>query len=141
MSFTSDVNKFVEDFNNGVPEIVQGTAIKLFSGIIKSSPVDEGTFRSNWYVALAQPSSQRNENSQLSESAAINRMTSDVIRLNSTTYTFTNNLPYSEVIEFGRFGDGPKTVGGYSKQAPQGVLRVNVKRFERLFEETARDLQ
>ena len=50
-----------------------------------------------------------------------------------------NNLPYAHVIEYGGYpGDGPNTVGGFSKQAPAGVVRVNVARFEAILEEQAR---
>ena len=55
-----------------------------------------------------------------------------------STFTATNNMPQSEVIEFGGYNDGPKTVGGYSKQAPQGVLRVNIMRFNKLLDDEAK---
>jgi hypothetical protein len=53
-------------------------------------------------------------------------------------FTLANNLPYANVIEYGGYqGDGPNTVGGFSKQAPQGVVRVNVLRFQQLIDEEA----
>ena len=53
-------------------------------------------------------------------------------------FTLANNLPYANVIEYGGSpGDGPNTVGGFSKQAPQGVVRVNVLRFQQLIDEEA----
>jgi hypothetical protein len=41
-----------------------------------------------------------------------------------------NNLPYIAVLEYGGYPNPPsdpvhgKTIGGYSKQAPQGMVRV-----------------
>ena len=55
-----------------------------------------------------------------------------------STFTVTNNLPYSEVIEFGGYKDGPNTTGGFSKKAPQGVVRVNIMRFNKLLADEAK---
>jgi hypothetical protein len=43
-------------------------------------------------------------------------------------FFFTNNLPYARVVEFGLYPNPPKkgtgkTVGGFSKLAPQGMVR------------------
>jgi len=143
MSFSVDVSKWVKEAELSFDETVRGTAIKLFSGIIKSSPVDEGTFRNNWFVSGLTPSSEVNpDDNGGSDSGVISEMTRDVLALrNFQAITFTNNLPYSEVIEYGGYPNpaqsGTKTSGGYSKQAPQGVVRVNAVRFQQLINEEA----
>ena len=140
MSFSVDVSKWVEKAELSYDETVRGTAIKLFSAIITSSPVDEGTFRNNWFVSGVNPSTERNPNAVGgSDGSAINALTNDVIALKDfTAITFTNNLPYANVIEFGGFrGSGPNIIGGFSKQAPQGVVRVNSMRFQSLINEEA----
>ena len=67
-------------------------------------------------------------------------------------FTLTNNLIYGPLIEFGGYptpvmlGTYNKSTksyevlsdGGYSKQAPQGVLRTNIKRFNMILEAQAR---
>lgn len=139
MSFSDDVNDFKDNFLEASEETVKGTAIQLFSAIIKSSPVDEGTFRSNWFLTQGQPSQRTDEDLVLSEQNIINGIVQNVMRFEGLApIYFTNNLPYSEVIEYGEFPDGPNTTGGYSRQAPQGVLRVNVLRFKRIFEQQAK---
>ncbi len=144
MTFSVDVSKWVNKAEDSFEETVRGTAIKLFSAIIKSSPVDEGTFRNNWYVSGATPSNEVDPNNDGGgDSGAINKMTYDVAALrNWQTITFTNNLPYAEVIEYGGYPNpaktGIKTINGYSKQAPQGVVRVNSVRFQQLIDEEAR---
>lgn len=145
MSFSKQVNDFAIGFEDATEETIRGTAIALFRGIIVSSPVDEGTFRSNWFVSGAIPSTQKNESRAVSEGSAIQEMTNKVIGLqNWKSITFTNNLPYSEVIEFGGYPTGnirepssKVTFQGFSKQAPKGVLRTNVKRFNALIEREA----
>lgn len=148
MSFAVNVDKWAEKASISFEDAVRGVSIKLFSAIIESSPVDEGTFRNNWYVAGDIPSSEVNPNAKGgSDAGAIAKITTDVLTLpDFTAITFTNNLPYSEVIEYGGYPNPPKsrtgkTVGGYSEQAPQGVVRVNAVRFQNLIEEEARNVR
>jgi hypothetical protein len=130
MSFSVDVSKWIEKATEAPETIVRGTAIKLFSGIIKSSPVDEGTFRANWFVSGESPSTQVNENASGAEAGILARTESDVNALiDWEAITLTNNLPYARRLEF-----------GYSDQAPQGMVRVNAIRFNELIKEEARKL-
>lgn len=141
MTFGVDVSEWVEKAGESFDEVVRGTAIKLFSGIITSSPVDEGTFRNNWFVSGLKPSSEYNlSDVGGSDGSAINGMTNDVLALRSfEAITFTNNLPYANVIEYGGYpSSGPNTIGGFSKQAPQGVVRVNSARFQTLINQEAK---
>jgi len=146
MSFSSEVDDFILDFEEATDRTIRASAIALFGAIIKSSPVDEGTFRSNWYVRANKPSNQVNPNGATSESAAVQIMTQNVLSIqNYKRITLTNNLPYAEVIEFGgyptgniRGSDSKVTYQGYSKQAPQGVVRANVLRFRGIFEQQAK---
>lgn len=138
MSFSSDVDAFVLSFNEGAEDAVRGTTIKLWSAIIKSSPVDEGRFRANWLATFGD-TDKTVDSKDRSGSRATNKATNAVLKQKDfSQFTLTNNLPYGETIEFGRYGDGPETSGGYSKQAPQGVVRVNVKRFNTLLEQEAK---
>ncbi len=139
MGFTDDINKFNRDFEKGADNTVRGSAIALFRSIIFGSPVDTGRFRANWFVSGENASNKRTSRTDKSGSQTINRMASDVENLRDIdVITLTNNLPYSEVIEFGGYPTGPNTTNGFSKQAPKGVVRVNVKRFQRIFEKLAR---
>lgn len=163
MSFALDVSKFVEKAKKNPEKVMRQVSIKLFSAIIKASPVDTGRFRMNWMAAGGLPASGEMPGEDKSGDVAMTRMTNFVT---TSTYweefTLTNNLPYAEVIEFGGYATGfhgpkrpsnlgskfvgplrPKapsrtTTDGYSLQAPQGVVRVNVQRFNKLLEEEAR---
>jgi len=137
MSFSDEVDKFVLDVGKANEKVIRSTAIQLWSAIIKASPVDTGRFRSNWFPSASNPSTAVSSNT-VSESEVIARATRSVLSQNITrAFTLTNNLPYSEVIEFGGYGDGPETSGGFSKQAPSGVVRINVKRFNQLIRKNA----
>ena len=140
MSFSVDVSRWVERAQLNNEEVIRSVALKLFSAVIVGSPVDEGTFRNNWFVSGATPSININElDDGGSNSDIINRTASDIKKLIKwDSITFTNNLPYARVIEFGGFrGAGPNIAGGYSKQAPSGVVRVNATRFQQLINEEA----
>jgi hypothetical protein len=126
MSFSVDVSDWIDKATQAPETVIRGTAIKLFKSIIISSPVDEGTFRANWFVSGATPSNQVNENVGGGYSSdVISRTSRDVEALvNWEAITFTNNLPYARRLEF-----------GYSNQAPQGMVRVNAMRFNELIRE------
>lgn len=139
-SFSLDVRAFVEKTKKNNETVMRQVSLKLFSAIIKASPVDTGRFRMNWQATSgAAPAVGVKNGVDPSGSKAIAQMASVVSR-DPSWYEFTlaNNLPYAPVIEYGGYpGDGPNTVGGFSKQAPQGVVRVNVLRFQQLIDEEA----
>jgi hypothetical protein len=139
MSFTLDVRNFVEKTKKNNETVMRQVSLKLFSAIIKASPVDTGRFRMNWQATYSVPAKSVLAGSDPTGAAAINTM-ADVVLKNPLWFDFVlaNNLPYANVIEYGGYpGDGPNTVGGYSRQAPQGVVRVNVIRFQQLIDEEA----
>lgn len=138
--FALDVAKFAESFEDGVETAIRGTTIKLFSAIIKSTPVDEGRARGNWFTTGQQPSTKRNDSARDKDGNGASSNAERVVMSikDYSTFTLTNNLPYIEKLEFGGYGDGSKTTGGYSKQAPAGMVRVNISRFNKLLTEEAR---
>jgi len=123
-----------------VEKTIKGTSIKLFSAVIKSSPVDTGRFRANWLCAGVTPVPSVVDMTDKTGASATSEM---VGYINSAkgqmVFTLANNLPYAHMLEYGGYpGDGPNTVGGFSKQAPQGFVRVNVARFQAILDEQAR---
>lgn len=143
MSFALDVAAFVAKAKKNPEVVLRQVSFKLFSAIILESPVDTGRFRNNWFASGAIPSTEITKYTGAQGTAAINRA-SKVIFGNRdwSEFTLANNLPYANVIEYGGYpGDGPNTTGGYSKQAPSGVVRANVKRFNTLLAEEAAKLK
>jgi len=137
--FSLDVSAFCEKAKKNPETVMRAVSIKLFSAIIKGSPVDTGRFRKNWQASGSSPASGTIPGTDVSGDKA----SSDAANFITATadwqeLTLTNNLPYSEVLEFGGYpGDGPNTIGGYSKQAPAGMIRVNITRFNTLLNEEA----
>jgi hypothetical protein len=136
--FGKDVAAFAKRAGMSTEKAIKGTAISLFGAVIQSTPVDTGRARANWMIAGATPAGGTSTSTDSSGSSTINEMTAFVAGSKLTEFTLANNLPYASVLEFGGYpGDGPKTAGGFSTQAPQGMVRVNAARFEALLEKEA----
>lgn len=127
MSFALDVSKFVEKAKKNPEKVMRQVSIKLFSAIIKASPVDTGRFRMNWMASGGIPASGITDATDKSGNIAIGNATSFVLKAADwKDFTLTNNLPYAQRLEYGR-----------SQQAPQGFVRVNVGRFQNLIDQEA----
>jgi len=146
MSFSDEVNDFVVKVDQENEQIIKGTVIALYGDIIKASPVDTGRFRANWFLSNYDPSGRVTENTDKGGEATTQKMQTGVLSaIDFSVFTLTNNLPYSEVIEFGKYSTGnirettsKVTFSGFSKQAPKGVVRANTVRFESLLEKQAK---
>ena len=127
MSFALDVSKFVEKAKKNPEKVMRQVSIKLFSAIIKASPVDTGRFRMNWMASGGTPASGVTDATDKSGNAATGNATSFVLKATDwREFTLTNNLPYAQRLEY-----------GWSQQAPQGMVRINVSRFQQLINEEA----
>lgn len=127
MSFALDVSKFVEKAKKNPEKVMRQVSIKLFSAIIKASPVDTGRFRMNWMASGGAPSAGTTDATDKSGNIAIGNATSFVLKAADwREFTLTNNLPYAQRLEY-----------GWSQQAPAGVVRTNVSRFQQLINEEA----
>lgn len=124
LAFDKQIEAFAKKSNISIDRAIRGTSIKLFSAIILASPVDTGRFRANWQASNERPAS-----------GEVNGFADPVNKVATyingapfaNEFTLANNLPYAYRLEF-----------GYSDQAPQGMVRINVARFQRILDEQAR---
>lgn len=138
------IREFAEDSLLTNEQIIRGTMIKLAGFIAEDTPVDEGITRGNWYITSGAPSKQFDEsNAKPNKGAAEFTAEMDAIgdALAKPLY-LTNNAPNIIPLEYGGYKDaqgnpanGPRTQGGYSIDAPSGMVRKNVKRFKRIIAE------
>ena len=130
MSFALDVKAFCEKAKKNPEIVMRQVSMKLFSAIILGSPVDTGRFRNNWFAATGPtPSRETTTYTGKQGTAAINRVSRVIGEsrgMGWTELTLTNNLPYAQRLEY-----------GWSKQAPVGMVRVNIARFQQLINEGA----
>ncbi len=97
--------------------------IKTWGKIIRMTPVDSGRARSNWFIGLSAGSEVSAVNRRRGPQYIDRNLPQDLLTNKVFMY---NNLPYIETLEFGGYGEGPKTAGGFSTQAPQGFVRISL---------------
>lgn len=130
MSFTTSLAKFESSTKDRLNRTKRVVVIKLFSAIIMDTPVLTGRLRGNWQTSIGSPVLATVDRTDLTGAQAIAEVerTAALMKSDDAAY-LTNNLPYVEVIEY----------EGWSKKAPEGMVRRNVERFRRLISEAIRD--
>lgn len=125
--FTLDIQAFVAKAKKNPETVMRSVSLKLFSAIIKASPVDTGRFRGNWQTTGVTPATGLIAGVDPTGNKAVNSAATFITNAQGwDTFTLTNNLPYAERLEY-----------GWSKQAPVGMVRVNIARFQQLINEEA----
>lgn len=125
--FTLDIQAFVAKAKKNPETVMRSVSLKLFSAIIKASPVDTGRFRGNWQTTGVTPATGLIAGVDPTGNKAVNSAATFITNAPGwDTFTLTNNLPYAERLEY-----------GWSKQAPVGFVRVNIARFNSLLAEEA----
>lgn len=123
-----------------IHKVMKVATMELFKSVIMMTPVDTGRARGNWQCTMTRPADGIIDSEQ-SEEATIAKMMEVTLKSSIRNGIFlTNNLPYIQKLEYGGYGDGPKTQGGYSKQAPQGMVRVSLKRIQEDLKEIIQDI-
>ena len=116
-SFTLDMSRFANKSIGEIEQVVRKTAIDLTTSIIKSTPVDTGRARANWFVSFEDAIEDTTDDTNSAKS--LSNATNTLLKGKIGKYIYIqNNLPYIVKLEYGA-----------SKQAPAGILRVNVERF------------
>jgi hypothetical protein len=122
-----DIDRIINKAKENGAAVARKVALELQAKVIEKSPVDTGMLRANWNVSLNLMDTAE-YSSDISGSTAIARGVGELFsfKVGDSIY-ITNNLPYVSKLEFGLYGDGEKTSGGFSKQAPQGFVRITYK--------------
>ncbi len=145
-SFNKTVDEFIEQTGVNVTLAQKKIMFDLLAGVVKRTPVDLGTARGNWQLSIGRPADGVLDR-KLGKQAKTNKEELDKLG-NLPPYQITwltNNLPYIEVLEFGKFvpeNPGPSkdprkgrkgrilVKDGYSVQAAQGMARVTLAEIE-----------
>jgi len=117
MSFSSDIAGFTEKAQKAATAVFRGSALEIFSSIIRRTPVRTGRLRGNWQATLNTMASGDTEGTAQKALSTANRVTGKAEIVDSIY--MVNNLPYADSIE-----------NGHSKQAPAGMVRVTIAEFK-----------
>ena len=101
---------------------IKAAIVGLCGDIISDTPVDTGRLKNNWFSSVGVASTETTEQTADAARARLEAAVSQGYKLDKVFY-FTNNLPYAYRIEF----------EGWSKKAPQGMVRRNIVRWNAYF--------
>lgn len=132
-SFENDLRKFAKKIERTLDETHRGVVIKLFSQVIMLTPVDQGFLRGGWAIGHNTPPGGYTKHKDPAGTKGLGAVRSNPGRAGTISYLI-NGMPYATVAEYGRWGTGPgatikTTRDGYSVQAPYGMVRISVARF------------
>ena len=116
-AFKSAFAKVLAKAGNKAEMVVRSSMLDMVGAVIEPSPVDKGTFKSNWQGGIG----------------SVNYSTSDAAGSDSRSkieavltgwkagqsFWITNSMPYAQRLEY-----------GWSKIAPQGMVRIAVQNFK-----------
>ncbi|EAQ6131924.1 HK97 gp10 family phage protein [Salmonella enterica] len=149
MGFADKIKQFSVDVPEQIAGMEKKITIDLFSGVIRDTPVDTGRLRGNWQCTIGEPASGELDVTDKQGQETINKMvqTVDTARRDFVAY-LTNNLAYAPVAEFGLWKDkdgkpanGPRTISGYSTQAPFGMVGLNVSRINHFIRQAIAEMK
>ena len=104
--------------------------LDAFSEVIMMSPVDTGRFRGNWQPAIGSAPSGTIEATDPSGNMVIAKVSGVVAGMQAGDVIYmANNLPYAQRLE-----------DGWSQQAPAGMVRLTVQRFQPIADAVIRQI-
>lgn len=132
-TFSVPLAQLAEKLKADVNLVVQKTTVQVFSAVVQKTPVDSGRARANWNISRGAPDATTTESTdqargQAEANKALGIPAGGVVFL-------SNGLPYARVLEYGLYPNPPKkgtgkTAGGFSRQAPAGMVRTTAAEFD-----------
>lgn len=148
IDFKADLDAAAAAFHMTLEQTLKSICFELLRMIVIQTPVDTGRAAGSWMLRGGSADSfVLPESAHMSRDAAVSAVLARVTNVDFSdiklVYWIYNNLPYIEQLEYGLYPNPPargswvpgqgyviKTVGGYSKQAPAGMVRISVASLE-----------
>jgi len=132
-SFEDQLRAFQVKTERKMTQLGRKVALELFRRVIYKTPVDTGRARANWQVTIGGIANGTLEVDDKSGGATMSKATAASAGFKAGDIIYlTNNLPYIMKLEEGGYPDGPKTVGGFSRKAPAGMVALTVQEFAKV---------
>ncbi|WP_312964599.1 hypothetical protein [Stutzerimonas kunmingensis] len=125
MSFSGDIRSFTTKTVEAHGKITRVATLELFSGVIKATPVKTGRARGNWQTSVGAP--VNGEIAREGDAPALAEVEAKTPQGAGQVTYLSNNLPYIDELE-----------NGSSTQAPEGMVRKNMDRVQRMVETAIR---
>lgn len=142
-TFTADLTRFCKKYDADMKLVIRKISFEAFKRVVLRTPVDTGRARANWALTAARPTTYQIESGDKSGAATLRQIQDGTMIWECQGSLFlSNNLPYIGVLEFGGYPNPPKngtkSSGGFSKQAPTGMVRVTVAEMKAWIEGNAK---
>ncbi|HAG77598.1 MAG TPA: hypothetical protein DCO74_02435 [Pseudomonas sp.] len=126
MAFSDDIRRFTTKTTEAHNKIARVATLELFSGVIKATPVKHGRARGGWTTSVGAPAASP-ERLDPSGSSAVSEVVEKTPEGAGQVTYLSNDLPYIMALE-----------EGSSTQAPEGMVRKNMDRVQRMVETAIR---
>jgi phage gpG-like protein len=145
----TDPIKWAAKMKDAPRQAINAFAFKVFAGVVDKTPVDTGACRQNWLVTVNSETSafdpSKTTGQVLLEGGAVIEAA-----VGDDKIFIQNNAPYASIIEHGGYPSPPKhggldkkgrpkTAGGYSTQAPSGMICTVLAKADQLFEKAIKE--
>ncbi len=145
-SWSINIDKWAKLTKQKPEKVKRAFVFLIYSKIVQRTPVAEGRARGNWNVSVGTCDTSVDESLTTAKYRSLDDLP---IPLSDTSMFISNNLIYMPKLEYGGFGkyveekqvskaNGPKTVNGYSKQAPNGMVGVTVAEASKILEQAVK---
>lgn len=132
MGWSIPLDQLAEKVQLDLETVARKATLDVFRAVVLKSAVDTGRFRANWNVSYGAPDTTVTDSTDKSR-AEQELAKVGALPVGGVTY-ISNSLPYAVVLEYGQYPNPPKsgagkTIGGYSTQSPQGMVRITAVEF------------
>ncbi len=126
MNFALDLKKWAKGAQHSIGEIRRYVLINMGGAIIADTPVATGMLKGNWQASVGAP--KTNEIPLRPANMAVAELVDAAANVKGDQPVYiTNNRPYARAIEY-----------GHSKKRPEGMVRKNVAKFQRIVRNAVR---
>lgn len=126
MGFSDQIRAFGMKTSQAHDKIVRDTTIALFTNVVMETPVADGVAKGSWQTTVNTPAGGQVVRTDPSGRAAIAEVEANTPAGAGQITCLTSNLAYIERLE-----------NGWSMQAPNGMVKRNVDRFQKIVDESA----
>lgn len=124
MSFSGDIGRFAFKSTAKLQKTQRLIAVKLFTLVVKRTPVDTGRLIANWIVSKNVINKSTNKNNDKSGRIVVENIIKTIDGKEKKVY-LTNSLPYAIPIEY-----------GHSQKRPEGMVRTSIADIKRIVKES-----
>ena len=141
MDFAKTLSEFASSVSLKMDNIFKDVVIEVGSSVIRISPVDTGHFRKNWQLQLEGEQTSEVAGFDTTGASALAAIVAKANNLSAGQVAYIlNHVEYGYDLEYGTY-NGPTakvTEEGFSRQAPEGMVRVTEAEFTSIVNEAVR---